>query len=153
MLTLRSARADELSALSDLCLRSKAVWGYDAAFMAACRAELMLHADELTSTHIQVAESADGSIAGMAQVKVTGPDAELSKLFVDPGRIRDGAGRLLFGWAANTARDLGAVRMIIDADPDAAGFYRRMGAQIERMVPSGSIPGRMLPQLVVRLGG
>jgi hypothetical protein len=34
---LRAPRLDELEALSDLCLRSKAVWGYDAAFLEACR--------------------------------------------------------------------------------------------------------------------
>ena len=151
MLTLRPARADELSALSALCLRSKAVLGYDAAFMAACRAELTLHPDELNTTQIQVAESADGSIAGMAQVKVIERDAELLKLFVEPDRIRTGAGRLLFDWATNIARHLGAARIVIDADPDAAGFYQRMGALIERMVPSGSILGRMLPRFVVRL--
>jgi hypothetical protein len=38
-LTIRAPRADELSRLSDLCFRSKAVWGYDAAFTEACRDE------------------------------------------------------------------------------------------------------------------
>ena len=37
---IRPARSGEAKALSDLALRSKAHWGYDAAFMAACRAEL-----------------------------------------------------------------------------------------------------------------
>ena len=41
-LTIRTPRPDELSSLSDLCFRSKAVWGYDAAFMEACRGELTL---------------------------------------------------------------------------------------------------------------
>jgi len=31
---------DELPGLSDLCFRSKAVWGYDKEFMEACRGEL-----------------------------------------------------------------------------------------------------------------
>ena len=42
MIRLRDARQDELQSLTELCLRSKAVWGYDAAFMAACRIELTL---------------------------------------------------------------------------------------------------------------
>jgi hypothetical protein len=32
---LRAPRIDELALLSDLCLRSKAVWGYDAARMGS----------------------------------------------------------------------------------------------------------------------
>ena len=37
MLGLRPARPEEGAELIELCLRSKAVWGYDDAFMAACR--------------------------------------------------------------------------------------------------------------------
>src|SRR5687768_4428349 len=39
---VRRARADEAEALTELTMRAKASWGYDAAFMAACREELTL---------------------------------------------------------------------------------------------------------------
>jgi hypothetical protein len=55
-LMIRAPRADELSRLSDPCFRSKAVWGHDAAFMEACRAELSLQPRDLQSTSIAVAE-------------------------------------------------------------------------------------------------
>ena len=42
MLTLRTPRPDEAAILTELSLRSKAVWGYDEAFMLSCRNELML---------------------------------------------------------------------------------------------------------------
>ena len=63
--------ADELPALSALCLRSKAVWGYDDAFIEACRAELVLSPDDLTSTSLQVAED-DSGVIGVAQVCLEG---------------------------------------------------------------------------------
>jgi hypothetical protein len=47
---------------------------------------------------------------------------------------------------------MGAHRMAIEADPDAAPFYRRMGAKDSGFAPSGSIPGRMLPKLIKELG-
>lgn len=150
MLKLRPPREDELAALSALCLRSKAVWGYDAAFMAACVAELTLTPADLRDTPMRVAEDDDG-IAGVVQISVDGTEAELEKLFVDPARLRTGAGRVLFDWAAKTARGLGAERLIIDADPDAAPFYRRMGARDVGTAPSGSIPGRVLPRLALDL--
>jgi GNAT superfamily N-acetyltransferase len=150
MIQLRDARQSELPALSELCLRSKAVWGYDDAFMIACRTELTLRPGELRSTHLQVAER-DCIVVGLAQVKVAGTDADLLKLFVEPALLRSGVGRLLFEWATATARGLGAARMIIAADPGAAAFYEHMGARHAGFAASQSIPGRMLPRLQIEL--
>ena len=150
MIQLRDIRQDELPNLLELCLRSKAVWGYDDAFMTACRTELALHPDELLSTHLQVAER-HTTVVGLAQVKVAGKDADLLKLFVEPAQLRSGVGRLLFKWAAARARGLGAVRMIIEADPGAAPFYERMGARYAGFASSKSIPGRMLPRMQMEL--
>jgi GNAT superfamily N-acetyltransferase len=150
VIRLRNALQDELSSLSGLCLRSKAHWGYDEAFMAACRTELTLRPDELQTTSLQVAER-DAAVAGLAQVKVTGADADLLKLFIEPALLGAGIGRLLFEWATAKARDLGATRMIIEADPGAAPFYERMGAHRAGFTPSQSIPGRMLPRMLMEL--
>ena len=146
MIRLRDVRPDQLPDLSDLCLRSKAVWGYDDAFMTACRSELTLRSDELRSTHLQVAQRNTG-VVGLAQVKIIGVDAELLKLFVEPAELKSGVGRLLFEWAAARARDLGAIKMVIEADPGAAPFYERMGARQVGFAASQSIAGRMLPRL------
>ena len=93
----------------------------------------------------------DSTVVGLAQVKVTGTDADLLKLFVEPALLRSGVGRLLFEWATARARGLGAVRMIIEADPGAAAFYEHMGARHAGLAPSQSIPKRMLPRLQMEL--
>jgi GNAT superfamily N-acetyltransferase len=146
MLQLRPARPDEADTLTELCLRSKAVWGYDDAFMRACRAELTLTAEDCATPLIQVATDGD-VVAGVVQVTINGEAADLAKLFIAPGTIRAGVGRKLFDWAVTTARQHGARWIRIEADPDAAGFYRRMGAVDDGTAPSGSIPGRVLPRL------
>jgi GNAT superfamily N-acetyltransferase len=150
MFCLRTPRHDEAAILTELCLRSKAVWGYDEDFMQACRVELTLTPAIMRSSYIKVAEI-NGHLVGVAQVTINGQLAELDKLFVEPTHLRSGAGKALFGWATSIARDGGAVTMVIDADPDAVGFYRRMGAVDDGVAPSGSIPGRLLPRLRVRL--
>ena len=147
---LRRPEPHELPLLSALCLRSKAIWGYDQAFLEACRAELTIRAEELESTPLCIAEH-DGAIVGVAQVIVDGAVADLQKLFVEPGAIGLGVGRSLFAWVVLTAKDLGAQHLTIDADPGAVGFYRRMGAVEHGSAPSGSIPGRTLPRLQVDL--
>src|SRR5215475_3810915 len=149
-LLIRAPEVEELPALSELCLRSKAVWGYDAAFMAACRAELTFDPDDLVFSRIAVAEQG-GRILGVAQVRMVGRDADLQKLFVEPAALRGGVGRALFAWAADAAGGMGASQMIIEADPDAAPFYRRLGARDAGLAPSRSIAARMLPKLVLDL--
>jgi GNAT superfamily N-acetyltransferase len=141
---------DLLPALGELCMRSKAIWGYDAKFMAMCRGELSFASDDLQLTRIAVAQEGSDMV-GVAQVKVAASEADLLKLFVDPGTLRSGVGKALFTWATEVARELGADRLLIDADPDAAPFYRRMGARNVGVAPSGSVPGRMLPKLVMNL--
>ncbi|MEH2502191.1 MULTISPECIES: GNAT family N-acetyltransferase [unclassified Bradyrhizobium] len=150
MLALRPARPEEGAALTELCLRSKAVWGYDDAFMAACRKELTLTPTSILASQVQVAEL-DGRLVGLAEVKCSGDTAQLEKLFIEPTMLRTGTGRKLLDWAKTIARAAGATALIIEADPDAAEFYRCMGAIDDGLVPSGSIPGRLIPRLNLAL--
>jgi GNAT superfamily N-acetyltransferase len=140
-LTIRAPTIEELSDLSDLCFRSKAVWGYDVEFMDACRAELSFEPRDLELTPIAVAEHY-GKPIGVAQVKVVDDEADLLKLFVEPSALRSGTGKALLVWATDVAKKLGAMRLIIEADPDSAPFYRRLGAYDVGQTPSGSVPGR-----------
>ena len=149
-MNLRQARSTELSDLSALCMRSKALWGYDADFMAACRAELTLSPDDLRTSLVQVAEDA-GATVGVVQLAVRAVGAELAKLFVEPSHTRRGVGRSLFDWAAAAARLAGATRLNIESDPAAADLYRRMGARDAGTAPSTAIPGRALPRLILTL--
>jgi GNAT superfamily N-acetyltransferase len=126
------------------------VWGYDNDFMEACRKELTIEPCDLRSTSIAVAEK-NSKIVGVAQIKVVGSEADLLKLFVEPTTLRGGIGRTLFAWATDQARSRGANRLVIEADPDAVPFYRRMGAENCGLAPSGSIAGRMLPKLIKEL--
>jgi GNAT superfamily N-acetyltransferase len=145
-LMIRIPSINELHGLSDLCFRSKAVWGYDAEFMQACRGELSFRQQDLEQTHVAVAEE-NGRILGVVQIKISADEAELLKLFIEPEVLQRGIGRALFAWAADLSRRMGASRIIIEADPDAAPFYRKIGARDAGEAPSGSIPGRMLPRL------
>jgi GNAT superfamily N-acetyltransferase len=149
-LLIRPPAAEELAALGELCVRSKAVWGYDAAFMEACKAELSFDPGDLVSSEIAVAARA-GRVLGVAQVRIAGREADLLKLFVEPVALRGGVGKALFAWASNVAREMGAAQLTIEADPDAVPFYRRLGARDAGFAPSGSIAGRLLPKLLLDL--
>jgi len=53
----------------------------------------------------------------------------LDHLWILPGAMGRGIGRALFQHAAGQARDLGFQVIKIEADPNAEGFYQRMGAK------------------------
>lgn len=148
--SLRPARPDELETLSALCLRSKAYWGYDDAFLAACVDELTLTRTDLKQDEIVVIEDEKG-LAGVAQVGLDDGLCYLEKLFIDTNRIGSGYGRVLFQWAIDAATRTGAREMIIDADPDAAAFYEKVGAVRKGDAKSQSIAGRVLPRFVYPL--
>ncbi|MDT0542633.1 MULTISPECIES: GNAT family N-acetyltransferase [Streptomyces] len=143
---LRAGREDEAEALSELALRSKGHWGYDAAFLAACREELRLRPGEVAARRTTVAEQA-GRILGFATLEGAGPEGELGMLFVDPEAIGGGVGRLLYRHVLREAGRLGFTRLTIEADPHAEAFYLAMGAERVGDAPSGSIPDRALPLL------
>lgn len=146
---IRPARPNELPELIDLMHRSKAHWGYDDAFMTAARAVLQLSMRDLEVGHLVVFDT--GSIQGMCQLIVEGQQADLNKLFVAPEGMGQGVGRALMEWAIRTAHKAGAVRIEIEADPDAVPFYERMGARVIGQVPSEAIAGRMLPLMEIDL--
>jgi len=149
-LKIRPAHLYELPALSDLCLRSKAYWKYDRAFIEACREELTITPENLNDDYIMVADD-DGKHAGVIHLVLEGTTAELEKLFIDPNWIGKGVGRKLFKWAVETARAKGATLMNVVADPGAVPFYEKMGFKQFATFPSGSIPGRELPHMRLNL--
>ncbi|SEL13546.1 GNAT family N-acetyltransferase [Streptacidiphilus jiangxiensis] len=149
---IRPAQGIEAGILSDLAMRSKAYWGYDDAFMAACREELTLSAATIESRRTAVAEL-DGRLLGFATLEGEPLEGTLGMLFVEPDAIGRGVGRRLFEHVMANARALGFARLTIDADPHAEPFYLAMGARRIGATPSESIPGRMLPLLAVTFTG
>lgn len=152
MTRLRPARPGEAALLSDLALRSKGHWGYDAAFLEACRDELTLRDDELARRRTTVAEL-DAAVVGFGTLEGEPPDGELGMLFVDPAAIGRGVGRALLDRLLDRARAEGFTVLTIDADPNAEAFYLAHGAVRVAAVPSASIPGRVLPQLELGVSG
>jgi GNAT superfamily N-acetyltransferase len=165
--SIRRARPSEARTLSDLALRSKAHWGYDDAFLEACRRELTVRPDRIEHDVVAVLETPGGiegfyllqaeldaapdtsgrSVigAGSEGAAKTVPRAELELFYVDPASIGAGHGRRLWRHAVSAAREHGCRRIFIHSDPHAEGFYRAMGARHVGEVASGSIEGRLLP--------
>ena len=149
---IRRARPTEADALSALAARSKAHWGYDAVFLQRVRDAMTLRSEDIELHEVWVLESESGTPIGYHRV-IPGDPAELEDLWVEPSAIGSGGGRLLFEHAVDVARSGGASALEIDADPNAVGFYERMGAVQIGETASKLIPGRTLPRLRISVDG
>lgn len=143
---IRPARADEADLLTDLSLRAKAVWGYDAGFLARCRPVMAVKAATIEARPHFVAER-EGRIAGFYGFEPEAEGIGLDDLFVEPDLIGRGIGRALWNHAIATARRLGHGALIVVSDPNAEGFYLRMGCRRIGTRPSELEAGRQLPLL------
>ena len=89
-------------------------------------------------------------VVGFHALSGEGLTRELDHLWVAPEQLGAGVGAALFVHAARTARAEGASELRIASDPNAEGFYVKMGARRAGEVPSRPA-GRTLPLLVLRL--
>jgi GNAT superfamily N-acetyltransferase len=147
MTKIRPARPDEAETISELAVRSKGHWGYDAAFLEACREDLALSPQDIASSTVYVLEGPDGIAGYYRLMPLSNGTADLDALFVDPTAIGQGVGRRLWEHAVATVSELGFADLLIQSDPYAEGFYRAMGAQRTGESESTVTPGRMLPLL------
>lgn len=141
---VRKARQDEREALTAICQRSKAHWGYDEAFMRRSRGALTVKAERIESGDVLVAEL-DGAPLGVAAIAPDDEHYEIELFFVDPQAMGHGVGTHLFGALVQHARARGISKLTILSDPNAAQFYEKMGAVKTGSAPSDAIPGRSLP--------
>jgi len=114
--------------------------------------DMIVRPDYLIAEHGIVAEEA-GTLIGYAIVKIEGDGAYLRDLFVEPDRFRQGIGAALFTEVVRFARERGATSLTLGGDPNAIGFYQRMGMRQIGSEPSIAGNGRMLPIMAMDLSG
>lgn len=147
---IRRARPSESAALTDLARRSKAHWGYPPELMDRFAPDIVIGAGDIAEHEVWVLEDTDGRLIGVHRV-VPGEPAILEDLWLEPSAIGRGHGRRLWEHAVAIARSLGARSLELDADPNAAPFYERMGASRVGETPSTRVPGRSLPRMRIEL--
>ncbi|HKQ98324.1 MAG TPA: GNAT family N-acetyltransferase [Candidatus Polarisedimenticolia bacterium] len=152
MTGFRKARPDEAERLTALAVASKASWGYPAAWIAEWTPGLAVTPDYIEREVVWVVE-AGTEVVGFYALVARGRDCLLDHFWVDPGRQGSGVGRAMFEHAVEHVRHLGADRLMIESDPNAAAFYLHMGAsEIGHLpAPVAGDAARRLPVLEVRL--
>lgn len=125
---IRPAVANEASVLTTIALDAKRHWGYPEHWIKHWESDLAISSDFIRDNHVYVAED-DGEIRGFYALCVAGHKAELEHMWVTPAHIGTGIGKELFLDAMERAAKLNVSSVEISSDPNAAGFYKWMGAK------------------------
>jgi GNAT superfamily N-acetyltransferase len=146
---IRPAEPQDADRLREIFTAAKGSWGYDAGLVREAAAALDLSPEALLAREVYVAE-VDGQAVGFVSL-VPGSEAWLlDDLWVDPAWMGRGIGRLLFTHASDRAREAGAHRLEWESDPNAVGFYEKMGGEYVR-ASEPTIWGRVVPIMGVDL--
>jgi N-acetylglutamate synthase-like GNAT family acetyltransferase len=124
---IRRALPEEAETLTQIAVDAKRYWGYPEHWIKHWESDLTISSDFIRDNHVYVAEQ-EGEVRGFYALCVSGSKAELEHMWVTPGSIGTGVGKELFLDAMDRAITLEVREIEISADPNAAGFYERMGA-------------------------
>lgn len=137
---IRLATPAEIGVLRDVFRRASLANDGD-------RASLLTHPDALAFSGVAVHEErtrvavADGRVVGFATLRINGSISELEDLFTDPDWMKRGIGRELVLDAVAIAREQGAHRLEVTANPHARHFYERVGFAHDGAVETRFGPG------------
>jgi GNAT superfamily N-acetyltransferase len=148
-LTIRRADPNEGERLRAIAIASKSHWGYDLGRVREWAAMGDFSPEGIRAKEVYAAE-ADGKIVAWGALIPRGEVCWLDDLWVDPEWIQIGVGSRLFRFVAEHGRQLGGSRMEWEAEPNAVGFYERMGGRYLRDGET-SAWGRVLPVMGIEL--
>ena len=147
---IRRATTNDSPTLTSIAHDAKRYWGYPEHWIKHWQDELTISDDFVNENEVYVSAS-DDEVQGFYALVVRDDKAELEHLWVAPKHIGTGVGKELFLHAMQqaSARDVSEVR--INSDPNAEGFYQKMGAyRIGEVRADMDDKPRTLPRMAVK---
>ncbi len=151
MISIRCVNPLEAHSLTQIALGAKHHWEYPDHWIELWRPQLTFDAEYFQANESWAADVDGQPVAFYTLLDKKGA-AWLENLWVLPKYMGMGVGRTLFHHASVLARDRGYKRLQLEADPNAAGFYEKMGMQkvAERRYEIDGQP-RVLPLMEMKL--
>lgn len=151
IIQVRRAHPDEARRLTEIAHAAKRHWNYPEDWIEHWRTDLTITSDFIADNEVFVA-IVNNEIAGCCALVVSGSLAEIEHMWITPEHMGSGVGRALFEYARDRAVALGLPSLELSADPNAEGFYERMGAErIGEIRASMDGQPRVLPRMRIEL--
>jgi GNAT superfamily N-acetyltransferase len=149
---IRHAQPNEAEALTEIAHAAKRHWNYPEEWIGHWKLDLTITPDFIMGNEVFVAV-VDEQIAGCCALVLTDSLAEIEHMWMRPEHMGTGIGRALFTHAKQRAEERGAQVLELSADPNAEGFYARMGAKHIGDIEAGMSGDehRTLPRMRINL--
>lgn len=121
------AKPEDAEALTEIAHAAKRNWGYPERWIKAWR-DILTMRPEFIAANVAYCAMEDDNVVGFYVLTNENDGVHLDHLWITPAAMRRGIGRALFEHAMAQARNSGFHSIKIEADPNAEGFYKRMGA-------------------------
>jgi len=122
------AQPEDADVLTEIAFAAKRHWGYPERWIQSWRDVLTIR-PEFIGANVAYAAIENGRAIGFYLLTTEADGIHLDHLWILPAAMHRGTGRSLFEHAVSQARNLGFRAIKIEADPNAGGFYQRMGAK------------------------
>lgn len=146
---LRDTRPTDAAQLSSIAKAAKRYWNYPEELLALWDGELTITPEYLADALAACAVVEDQPVAFYA-LRQTAGAWEIDHLWVLPEYIGRGLGKRLYAHALERLKGMGIRVARVASDPNAEGFYLKMGARRIGSVPS-SPAGRRVPLLEINI--
>lgn len=130
---IRKVLLSEANELSEFALHSKATWNYSEEFILACKEDLTITEEYIKNNFVYVLENDNTMIGFFSFLR---NENALDFLYIHPRYKGKGYGKILWEYVIQQANELGIKSFTIDSDPNAKGFYLKMGAKLIGETPS-----------------
>lgn len=124
---IRRAHPGEAELLTEIAHAAKRHWSYPESWIEQWKPDLTITREFIADNEVFVATDCE-EILGCCALVITESVAELEHMWIRPQHMSRGVGRALFLHVTCRAATLNMSGLELSADPNAEGFYRRMGA-------------------------
>lgn len=145
------ARPDQAEALTKIAFAAKRHWGYPERWIQIW-SPLLTISPGFIEEHETCIAYLDQEPVGFCAISTEDVKASVEHLWVLPEHMGRGVGAELFNHMLLRCKELGIQILEIESDPNAQGFYERMGARKTGEVV-GEVDGqpRRLPLLEIKI--
>jgi GNAT superfamily N-acetyltransferase len=129
MIKIRRVRPEEADALTQIAIAAKRYWKYPKHWMELWIPQLTF-TPEYFEAHESWAVEQDGNPIAFSTLEERSDNFWVENMWVLPEYIGKGIGKVLFTHAVELARQRGYKTLQLEAEPNAVGFYEKMGLRV-----------------------
>ena len=144
------AESTEIKEINRLIESAKRYWGYSDKLMDIWLPDLLIIPEDLTSRTFWLMKAQEEMVGVFSLSSLSDGVFELEDFWLAPSAMGKGLGRKMFQFIINHLKSVEAIKLVIVSDPNAEGFYQKMGATRVELVNSKP-EGRVLPVMDLSL--